>query len=224
MSLTLSGTNGVVGAGFTIDPSGINVAVGVVTATSYQGSAASLTQIPAANIVGVCTSGFTKTGGFGKILQVASAAKTDTTSTSTATYAAISGLQPSLTPSSSSNKILITVDLKLGFSNAAADVNLQLFRSVGGSETQIYLGDADGSRLRCFFGGQNSGYADSTAVIPVSATFLDSPNTTSAVTYLVKWGINRSSTYLYLNRSGDDTNNDVHPRTGSSITIMEIEA
>ena len=29
------------------------------------GSAASLTQIPAANIVGVCTSGLTKTGGFG---------------------------------------------------------------------------------------------------------------------------------------------------------------
>ena len=63
----------------------------------------------------------------GNILQVVSAAKTDTTSTSTALYGAISGLQPSITPSSTSNKILITIDLKLGFSDTGADVNLQLF-------------------------------------------------------------------------------------------------
>ena len=35
------------------------------------GSAASLTQIPAANIVGVCTAGLTKTGGFGKFASYA---------------------------------------------------------------------------------------------------------------------------------------------------------
>ena len=87
MALTLSGTNGVVGAGFTVDASGVSVTAGVGTFSSLQGSganltalpaanltgtlpalnAASLTQIPAANIVGVCTSGLTKTGGFGGI-------------------------------------------------------------------------------------------------------------------------------------------------------------
>ena len=35
------------------------------------GSAASLTQIPAANIVGVCTAGFERTGGFGKFASYA---------------------------------------------------------------------------------------------------------------------------------------------------------
>ncbi len=35
------------------------------------GSAASLTQIPAANLVGVCTSGLTRTGGFGKFISYA---------------------------------------------------------------------------------------------------------------------------------------------------------
>ena len=35
------------------------------------GSAASLTQIPAANLVGVCTSGLTRTGGFGKFVSYA---------------------------------------------------------------------------------------------------------------------------------------------------------
>ena len=82
MALTLSGTNGVVGAGFTVDASGVSVTAGVGTFGSLAApaagltgalpaiSAASLTQIPAANIVGVCTSGLTKTGGFGKILQI----------------------------------------------------------------------------------------------------------------------------------------------------------
>ena len=90
MALTLSGTNGVVGAGFTVDNSGVSVTAGVGTFSSLQGSganltslpaanltgtlpalsAASLTSIPAANIVGVCTSGLTKTGGFGNLVHI----------------------------------------------------------------------------------------------------------------------------------------------------------
>ena len=160
----------------------------------------------------------------GKILQVKSSAKTDTASHSSSTYAAISGLQPSITPSSTSNKVLITIDLKLGHSNAGADVNLQLFRSVGGTETQICLGDTSSNRKRTFFGGQNTGQSDTTSVIPVSTTFLDSPNTTSAVTYLVKWAIERGGTYLYLNRSGLDTDDSTYFRAVSTITLMEIAA
>ena len=89
MAVTISGTDGIVGAGFTVDNSGVSVTAGVGTFSSIQGSganltslpaanltgilpalnAASLTSIPAANIVGVCTSGLTKTGGFGGITQ-----------------------------------------------------------------------------------------------------------------------------------------------------------
>ena len=74
MALTLSGTNGVVGAGFTVDASGVSVTAGVGTFSSIGAgasvpaagltgslptiSAANLTKIPAANIVGVCTDGF----------------------------------------------------------------------------------------------------------------------------------------------------------------------
>ena len=89
MAITISGTDGIVGAGFTVDSSGVSVTAGVGTFSSVRGthhgdganltslpaaqltgslpaiSAASLTSIPAANIVGVCTSGLTKTGGFG---------------------------------------------------------------------------------------------------------------------------------------------------------------
>ena len=80
MSLTLSGTNGVVGAGFTLDASGASVTAGVGTFGSLNApaagltgalpalNAASLTQIPAANIVGLCTVGFGNVNGaFGNV-------------------------------------------------------------------------------------------------------------------------------------------------------------
>ena len=73
MAVTISGTDGIVGAGFTVDASGISVTAGVVTATSIDANASGLTgdlpagiNIPAAQLVGICTAGLTKTGGFGK--------------------------------------------------------------------------------------------------------------------------------------------------------------
>ena len=46
---------------------GVTIGDGRVTCSTLHGSAANCTQIPAANIVGVCTSGFSRTGGFGGI-------------------------------------------------------------------------------------------------------------------------------------------------------------
>ena len=100
MALTLSGTNGVVGAGFTVDNSGVSVTAGVGTFSSIGAGTSvaaaglhgtmptidghALTSINAAQIVGVCTSGLTKTGGFGKILQVATKRTTSEVSHSNA--------------------------------------------------------------------------------------------------------------------------------------------
>ena len=68
MAVTISGTNGIVGAGFTVDNSGVSVTAGVGTFSSvrgtHHGDGANLTSIPAANIVGVATAGFERTGGF----------------------------------------------------------------------------------------------------------------------------------------------------------------
>ena len=87
MAITISGTDGIVGAGFTLDASGTSVTAGVGTFSSIDASAsgltgtlpaldaANLTSIPAANIVGVCTSGLSKTGGFGKFASYAIIAK-----------------------------------------------------------------------------------------------------------------------------------------------------
>ena len=46
MAITISGTDGIVGAGFTVDNSGVSVTAGVGTFSSVQGSGANLTNIP----------------------------------------------------------------------------------------------------------------------------------------------------------------------------------
>ncbi len=90
MAVTISGTDGIVGAGFTVDASGISVTAGVVTATSINANASGLTgelpagiNIPAAQLVGICTAGLTKTGGFGKFASYALLAKVHDSGTST---------------------------------------------------------------------------------------------------------------------------------------------
>ena len=80
-----------VGSGVTITSDGDIFHTGVCTATSFVGDAASLTSIPAANIVGVCTAGFSRTGGFGKFVSyaiIADQKATDTAggSSSTGTF------------------------------------------------------------------------------------------------------------------------------------------
>ena len=86
MAITISGTDGIVGAGFTVDNSGVSVTAGVgtfgsigagtsVAAAGLHGTmptidGSALTSINAAQLVGVCTSGLTRTGGFGKYIPV----------------------------------------------------------------------------------------------------------------------------------------------------------
>ena len=79
MAVTISGTDGIVGAGFTVDNSGVSVTAGVGTFSSvrgdHHGDGANLTGIPASQLVGICTAGLTKTGGFGKFSSYAVIAK-----------------------------------------------------------------------------------------------------------------------------------------------------
>ena len=62
-------SNGAVGVTSITVGTGVTIGDGRVTCATLHGSAANCTQIPAANIVGVCTSGFERTGGFGGITE-----------------------------------------------------------------------------------------------------------------------------------------------------------
>ena len=209
MSLTLSGTNGVVGAGFTVDASGVSVTAGVGTFTSYQGSAANLTQIPAANIVGVCTSGLTKTGGFGAILQVVSANKTTVQSTSSTSYVDVTDMTAAITPSSSSSKVLIMMTMTIQKSDYT------FFARLLRDSTEIGSSSGSNNGISVYNSGdqnQNEGRA---------VIYLDSPNTTSATTYKLQMRSDGSSTIYFNAHSSGTTSSYITP---SSITLMEVAA
>jgi hypothetical protein len=153
--------------------------------------------------------------GMGKVLQVVSTTKTDTFSTSTGSFIDVTGLSVSITPSSASNKILIKSDIHFGTNGNSGYIYFKLVRA----STDIYLGDAAGSRIRGFGGGMA---ADAATTMQLSNVFLDSPATTSATTYKIQVYNQNTGQVGYVNRSFTDTDNTSYLRTASSITVMEI--
>ena len=152
----------------------------------------------------------------GMILQVVSTTKTDTFTTSSTSFVDVTGLAATITPSSTSSKIMVMVSATMtnrpgGFNDAA----MQITR--GG--TGIFVGDAAGSRIPA------SMYVQSAAVSnagSIAANHLDSPNTTSATTYAVQLRVTADT--AVVNRSFTDTDSSSFYRGASSITLMEIAA
>jgi len=155
----------------------------------------------------------------GNILQVVQTVKTDVVSRGGSSgqdaLAAISGFSVNITPSATSSKILVLVNIKQGETNNAW-AKYQLYRD----STPIYLGDTASGKTPC----SNFSYESQFSLANVSEYFLDSPNTTSQITYQVYWGARGGSgTIAYLNRTGNDSG-DHAPITASSITAMGIAA
>ena len=161
-------------------------------------------------------SGTLAVGATGKILQVIQAVKTDTATTTSENTFVDTGLSVSITPSSASNKILVTANLNF----SAGDMQNIAWRLVRGS-TDIYLGDAASNRTRAAGAVRVSTNQDAEHQ-NVTSIFLDSPNTTSATTYKVMWCRTYSTSTIYMNRASEDTNNDDRTRCPSSITVQEV--
>ena len=152
----------------------------------------------------------------GKVGQVIESVKTDTASTSSSTFSAISGLNATITPSSSSSKILVSVNLQVGQSSTTT----ALFKLYRGNQA-VGIGGANGNR-------QTVGFKVSPDnlhwTFPVSYEYLDSPSTTSAITYYVYWRNNNNTVYINRNSSfGNDSSNDASTPI-STITAMEVIA
>ena len=156
-------------------------------------------------------------GRAGNIIQVAQTVKTDVFTTTSQSFTDITGLSGTITPTSSSNKILISYTLSVSGNG------YPMFKLLRGS-TDIFVGDAASNRVQCLFGGYVGGL-HAGLTLPVSGNFLDSPSTTSATTYKFQTGIIHSTGYTtYLNRSPSDTDFNYHGRTASSIILMEVAA
>ena len=156
----------------------------------------------------------TKLTGVGKVLQVVSTTKTDSFSVSSTSFTTITGLTATITPSSTSNKILI-----IGSITGTQDVGVNdVFFGVFRDSTQIALGDAASTRTRATF--QISTSVESWGVNG-SMNHLDSPSSTSAITYSIKCRQGVSGN-VYVNRTKGDSDSVSTARTVSTITVMEI--
>jgi len=169
----------------------------------------------------IVPSGGLPAGASGGIIQCVQTIKSDTSNVTGETFTD-SGLSVTITPQSSSSKILIIADMNIGVSNGY-DGKLRLVRN----STDIYLGDADGTRPRCSR-VVNTHPPSSYGIyhnVPAQIVFLDSPATTSSVTYKIQMAAYQT-VVVYLNRSHinqeSDTAGQYDGKASSSIMAMEV--
>ena len=152
----------------------------------------------------------------GKVLQVVTTTKTDTfEATATDTWHYVTGLTATITPSSTSSKILVTGHVMGSSRNsgAARRFYVLLLRD----STVVGQGDTSSSRLRV----HNSSFSDNganNATIPIN--FLDTPSSTSALTYKIQ--VRDDTDGVRVNAAPGDSNSNTYPRAVSTITVMEV--
>ena len=156
----------------------------------------------------------------GSILQVVSTTKTDvfTASLSGRSFSSnVTGLEASITPSSASSKILVTLHMS-ALRTDSSDVMFKLRRD----STDIAVGDSAGTRQQ-LTGGLANVTTGSIVTQNMGAQFLDSPASTSALTYGVQLFNPSSSTRtVAVNRTLGDTDDTGFGRHVSTITVMEV--
>jgi len=149
------------------------------------------------------------TGG-GKILQVLSTTKTDTFTTTSTSFVDVTGVSQAITPSSSSNKVLVTVTGVGNLNSATHIFRLNLVRDT------TNIGQSTGGAIYnetafIYTGSTTHGNA-------FAMSFLDSPATTSSTTYKLQLAV--TSGTGAIGRTAQNAN------TGAitTITLMEVSA
>lgn len=157
-------------------------------------------------------------GSFGKVLQVVHTTYQSQAVTTSATPADISGFSASITPASTSNKVLVLVSVQMGGVGNAYGYFLLL----RGSTSLVVGNGASNSQVNTFI---SSGYIDGVAAMRGgSNSYLDSPSTTSSTTYKIQFASANSSNSFYINRQSSTDNGGYVQFPVSSITLLEIAA
>jgi hypothetical protein len=158
----------------------------------------------------------------GGILQVVSVVKTDSFASSSIASGAvsgeISGYTATITPRSTSSKILVVAQVSSGHGTTDRSSAPVLYRD--GSIVAGAIGGTAGSRSLATSGG---GQASNSTQITTPIIYLDSPGSTSALVYGVRL-LNGSdaSGVVTLNRSGSDADSSRQVRAISTIILMEV--
>ena len=145
---------------------------------------------------------WTAPAGGGKVLQVVHATTSTSTGSSVNTYADTT-LTATITPSSATSKVLVMVQQNgLGKTNVSTGINLRLYKGATNlGQFGYYIAYTQNVTADNYAGGAGFDY-------------LDSPATTSAVTYKTQFASAENNSYAYVQVGS----------AVSSITLLEIGA
>ncbi len=136
--------------------------------------------------------------------------------TTAGSYVAVPSLTLSITPSATTSKIFIMVKLELGH----APIGNSHFQLLRGS-TAVGIGDASSSAQRGSFSMAQRSHS-AYEVQQINHHFLDSPSTTSAITYSLQYWNNYTASQMYLGRTHNSVTTADDETYPSIITAMEI--
>ena len=153
--------------------------------------------------------------GSGQIVaQVATTTITSFFSTTSTSFVDITGLSVTITPTNASNKILVFVSGSISSSGSSAITLYNLVRA----SSNIYIGDARGSSTRS---SAVSSSVSNDKATSIAINFLDSPATTSAITYKLQMA-SESGSYSACIGGSSNSGSSINGSTPTTITVMEI--
>ena len=157
----------------------------------------------------------------GKILQVVHTIKSSgfSVSASTDNFSDITGLSASITPASSSNKILIHFQTSYS-ANTGQRGSFRLVRD----STVINAANADGQSTNQTIFPSMYITNNTSHSIPVAGSHVDSPATTSAVTYKLQVGAEGGASTIFVNADASGSTGSTHYKGVSNLILMEVAA
>ena len=169
----------------------------------------------------------------GAIIQVQSSVKSDTQTYTASGFGTLTGTDQNgngsawcvkITPKATSSKVLVTIDIH---ASCSAENNKSSMFGMFRDSTNIYGGTIPGNQSKGFAEVRHeTNTATYYYLEGYHATFLDSPNSTSELTYSCQAAAHYNSPTLYINATGYDINDNPNIarniRAASTITVMEI--
>ena len=205
--LTVGPLTGTTGIGATISHHGHAQFAGVCTATSFVGNGANLTGVS------------------GGLIQVKSTTRTNQIDVSVnidVDYGSFGDIVAvTITPTSSSNKVLIMYTISGSGDNGVHGVSTIKRAISGGATSYPALGDAASGFHRASTGTRFVG-SNNYNIATQSFTFLDSPSTTSAITYTIVGATEGANTW-HINSNGENHSGaGWSARFCTTVTAMEV--
>ena len=162
----------------------------------------------------------TKLSGAGKVLQVVTTTLSTNLSVSAgSTPVELTGLTRTITPSSASSKILIL--WKINQANNNGNANIDLVKTISATSSNIGMGNSsqggDPATISICTANMNNYWS-----FEVGGSFLDSPATTSQITYSFKVHSNDGTYTFHFNRTARNGGSDGN--VISTLTLLEIGA